>query len=131
MIQDPRLPPFYSGLPSNGDREQWEEFRKKTNESLAPLIRDINEYSVRKGMQPLENRLHPLSPFLNVYMWPLELRFKEMNELPENFFGVDNLMRKTIEKKFEIPESIRNKPGKLILFSMGSFGCSNVELMKR
>ncbi|XP_046916001.2 NDP-glycosyltransferase YjiC [Dermatophagoides farinae] len=131
MIMDPRLPPFYSGLPSNGDKKQWQEFQQRTNKAYESLFNDINEYSMEKGMQPLNNRLHPLSPYLNIYMWPLEMRYQEMNELPENIFGVDNLMRKTAQQQFDIPESIRNKPGKLILFSMGSFGCSNVGLMKR
>ena len=132
MIQDPRFPPYYSGLPLNGDRKQWHEFQQRTNEAFSTLINDINQYSMEKGMKPMDNhRLHPLSPYLNIYMWPMEFRYNEWNELSDNFFGIDNLMRKTIEQKFDIPESLRDKPGKLILFSMGSFGCSNVKLMKR
>ena len=32
---------------------------------------------------------------------------------------------------FEIPDQLRDKPGKLIFFSLGSMGSIDVELMKR
>ena len=35
------------------------------------------------------------------------------------------------EDTFEIPKQLKERSGKLIFLSMGSFGCANLELMTR
>ena len=44
--------------------------------------------------------------------------------------GVENVVRVTNET-FEIPAQLRQRPGKLVYFSLGSIGCGLVDLMKR
>lgn len=53
------------------------------------------------------------------------------DDLPENVVGVDCFVRTVPEQKFTLPAQLANKPGKLVLFSMGSFGCANLKLMTR
>lgn len=74
LLNDDRLPPAFSGLPTN-DKSEHDAFRKKAAQALQPLCDEINKYNVSEGGQCLEpGRLHPLSPYLNVYMQPQELR---------------------------------------------------------
>ncbi|CAG2102573.1 unnamed protein product [Medioppia subpectinata] len=51
--------------------------------------------------------------------------------LPKNCIRFDNFMRKDIHLKFEIPVPLRDRPGKLIYFSLGSMGAADVDNMKR
>ena len=130
LFMDESIPPFFSGLPYDTP-EVWEEFRDLTTDSLSPLFKRIEDEHVAKGGTPFGERLHPLSNFLNVYMMPKELRYPSFNDQPENIIGVDCFVRTLPDQQFDIPESIRDKPGGLIFFSMGSFGCANLSMMKR
>lgn len=152
LLNDSRLPPTYSGLPSN-DKSEHESFRKSAAQALKPLLERINEFNVSHGGQPLEaGRMHPLSPYLNVYMQPQELRYSSLFEcllsklvhfaryddllsegdpIPDTIVAVDCFVRDVPDVEFVIPEQIAKGPGKLILFSMGSFGCANLKLMER
>lgn len=134
MLMDTRIPPFYSGLPSNGDKKDWQRFAAKSSQALLPIIKMINDHCVAKGCAPFPERLHPKSPYLNIYLWPRELRYSYFDDFKPNIVGIDSLVRLGSNdnvENFIIPEILRDKPGKLILFSMGSFGCSNVKLMTR
>ena len=73
-------------------------------------------------------RLHPVSPYLNVYMWPKEFEYEVKPK--DEWIRVENYIRVTNEK-FEIPAQLNQRPGKLVFLSMGSIGCGNLELMKR
>ena len=132
MLLDPRVPPFYSGLPANGDQAEWRAYTEKALEHLAPLQKRANEENLASGGQDLKGRLHPFSSFLNIFMWPKELMYPELaDDLPENVVGVDCFVRTVPEQKFTLPAQLANRPGKLVLFSMGSFGCANLKLMTR
>ncbi|CAG2114698.1 unnamed protein product, partial [Medioppia subpectinata] len=74
----------------------------------------------------------PLGTFNNDNLPPgwLELDYKELQPLAHNWHRVDGFVR-TIHDTFEIPECLRDRPGKLILLSMGSMGCAIVDLMVR
>jgi UDP:flavonoid glycosyltransferase YjiC (YdhE family) len=71
------------------------------------------------------------SPYLNIYGFPLELDYLNMRPLPPNWYRFDNLKRTGGQHIFEVPESLREKSGKLIYFSMGSMGGADVKLMER
>lgn len=134
MLQDPRTPPFYSGMPLDGDRTQWKPFLDKITKDLEPLRTAINDYNSKFGVKAVPpGRLHPLSPYLNLFMQPEELRYDEWkpNALPPNIVGVDCFVRTLPDVRFELPEVLAKRSGKLIFFSMGSFGCANLALMKR
>ena len=74
--------------------------------------------------------MHPYSPDLNIYLYPEELDYEELHPLPKNWIRVENVLR-IVPDKFDIPEKLRDKPGKLIFLSMGSIGCADMELMTK
>ena len=49
---------------------------------------------------------------------------------PPNWLRFDTFMIKS-NQQFVVPEKLKNKPGKLIFFSLGSLSSINVELMKK
>ena len=126
-----KIPPYCSGLPQNADRKEWNDFLKAFRELIEPLYKQSNDYYKSRGGDDLPDLLlHPFSPYLNIYFYPKELDYEEVHPLPSNFIRVENFLRLT-DDKFEIPEKLAQRPGKLVLFSMGTFGCANLELMTR
>ncbi|KAI2801178.1 hypothetical protein BLOT_011754 [Blomia tropicalis] len=103
----------------------------KAKKNLEPLQRVLNADCIANGGNDLNGRFHPMSNFLNNFMQPEELRYKELGELPENVVAVDCLVRKIPEQSFDLPKQLQDLPGKLVFFSMGSFGCANLPMMKR
>ena len=117
------------GLPLNGDRKEWQRFTSGWNERISSLCQEINEFRESKGVPKLTDmRLHPVSPYLNVYMWPKEFEYEVKPK--DEWIRVENFIRIT-NGKFEIPAQLKQRPGKLVFLSMGSIGCGNLELMKR
>jgi len=85
-----------------------------------------------KGLPPLaKGRFIYDSPFLNIYGYPLELDYHDIRPLPPKWYRFDNLKRTEQQQKFEIPVPLRDRPGKLVYFSMGSMGGTDLNLMKR
>ena len=70
------------------------------------------------------------SPYLNIYSYPLELDYTDLRPNPPKWVRVGTFMIKPKEE-FQIPEKLKDKPGKLIYFSLGSLSSVNVELMKK
>ena len=99
---------------------------------MGQRAKTINEWYKAEGL--LDNTrgdtsMVYLSPYLNIYSYPLELDYTDLRPNPPKFVRLDTLMIKSNEK-FEIPEKLKNKPRKLIFFSMGSLSSINVDLMK-
>lgn len=119
------------GLPSN-DRTHWKEFidrYEKIDQDNKQIM--IEWFRSRDVTPPLkEGWISPVSPHLNIYSYPKEIDFTDLRLLPENWVRFDSFIRNEGEP-FEIPEKLNNKPGKLIYFSLGSIGSSDVKLMKR
>jgi len=88
---------------------------------------------VLNGAEPIQKHfpiyLNP-SPYASIYMCPKELDYTDFRPNPPNWYHFETLVRSSNEH-FEIPVALRNLPGRLIYFSMGSIGCSDVSLMKR
>ncbi|XP_054157295.1 NDP-glycosyltransferase YjiC-like [Oppia nitens] len=126
------LPPGGSGLPTNYDKVVSENIRHKVIQGIHESWVKYNNYLVANGCPELKpgQIMHP-SPYANIYMTPKELDYTDVRPLPDNFYGFDYYKRSGSEQTFEIPEQLRDKPGKLIYFSLGSMGSANVDLMKR
>ena len=83
------------------------------------------------GALPLNfAQIHPDSPYLNIYFYPEEIDFLDVINLPPKWHRFDALIRQS-DEVFEIPEKLKNKPGKLVYFSMGSFASSYSPMMKQ
>ncbi|XP_054152577.1 uncharacterized protein LOC128951353 [Oppia nitens] len=132
FLEDERTPPSNSGLPASGPKSEWKAFREALFASQRPIIEDFSKYLVSRGLPALTGDMfwHE-SPNLNIYGFPLELDYLDMRPLPSNWLRFDNLKRNEKSIKFEIPQQLRDKPGKLIYFSLGSMGAADVQLMKR
>jgi len=119
-------------LPAIGPESEWKNFREKANEAGYESWKLFNEYVISKKLKPLSLfQLNYDSPYLNIYGFPLELDYLDIRPLPPNWYRFDNLKRTESQNTFEIPETLQNKSGKLIYFSMGSMGGADVQLMKR
>lgn len=130
----PDLPQAWLGLPTKWDKEDsqmkiWNERAIKVRKALYD---SYNEYWRSFGHPDLPTdpiECIPVSPYLNIYMYPEELDYSEYPL--KNWVRCDSLVRDYKAGKFEIPEKLRDKPGKLIFLSLGSLASADVILMKR
>ncbi len=119
------------GLPTN-DQKEWQNFRQEKKETLLPIWKTHNDWLLSQGFPSLpSDKLITPSPYLNIYMFPEELDYTDIRDLPSNWHQFDCFMRSGNEDTFEIPEKLNNKSGKLIYLSLGSMGGADVKLMKR
>jgi UDP:flavonoid glycosyltransferase YjiC (YdhE family) len=127
------VPPAFSGLPTDGDRKVWESFEKKRRDLYMEIFMENKKWVIDNGGPELKYH-YPLflkySPYANIYMYPIELDYTMFRPNPPNWHRFDAFVRHT-DETFEIPENLKNKPGKLIYFSMGTIGSSELGLMKR
>ena len=130
LIDDPRTPPRWVGL-SADDPSQWAKYRE--------LLKDDFDFMKNKFYHHLfgDEKPFPLdrfieSPYLNIYSYPLELDYIDQRPLPlqPKWYRFDSFIRME-EEKFDLPEKLAQKQGKLIFLSMGSLGSANFQLMKR
>ncbi|CAG2166276.1 unnamed protein product [Oppiella nova] len=131
----PELPPPLSGLPAIGHRDEWKAFRVQAEKVGQPIRDMINKYLISKGVPPINDNKFVMyinnSKYLNIYGYPLELDYQDMRPLPPKWYRFDNLKRTEKGQPFDIPVSLRDRPGKLIYFSLGSMGSVDVKNMKR
>ncbi len=122
---------FIKGYPINGDRDQWKEFKKiSDNHFLKPSIH-YNKWLAENGYPEIPNKkCIPESPFLNLYGYPEELDYTDVRPLPDKWFRIDAFMRKG-EEEFKFPEKFSKNKDKLIYLSLGSMGSVDVDLMKK
>lgn len=128
------LPPPWLGLPSKLDKnnETHMEWIRKANSIRETVYNDYNSYWRSFGLPDLPKSpmsCIPLSPYLNLYMYPEEIDYTESKL--EHWVRCDSMVRDQKANKFKIPEKLQNKPGKLIFLSLGSLASSDVVLMKR
>lgn len=95
----------------------------------------VNDHFDFVDEQLMSQKYYWRSPHLNVYQFPLELDYHEVEgfTIPETFVGVDAFVRSDPEK-FELPaEFLARETGsdKLIYLSMGSMGGFDIDLMQR
>ncbi|XP_054153383.1 NDP-glycosyltransferase YjiC-like [Oppia nitens] len=135
---DPRLPPGGSGYATNSDKKLWKEFINEAIDAYSDSWESYNKWLQSVGAPALQNkfRFSNPSPFLNLYMCPLELNYEDIapND-PELCFNIDSMIRSDVinntTNTFEIPKELSEKSGKLVYLSMGTICCSDLALMKR
>ena len=90
----------------------------------------VNDYLIENGASPRPEKLYIHSPYLNLYGFIKELDYTDLRPMPDNWHRVDTFIKPEHEDDdFELPEKLKQIQGKLIYFSLGSMGSSNVELM--
>ena len=100
-------------------------------ETFAEHQQKFSEFFSEYGLPPLQEKI-PFyhSPYLNIYAYPDELDFTDLRPNPPNFYRFDSFIRLDGDP-IEVPDKLKNLPGKLIYFSLGSLGSADIELAKR
>ncbi len=125
-LKDPELPPPFSGYPT-GDRSAWEEFRARYRELHEPLQAEFSAFCEERGAPPLpELEFIHESPFLNLYLYPVELDYPRTRGLAPSWQRLESCVR-AVHENFEPPPG----DGALVYVSLGSLGSADVELMNR
>jgi MGT family glycosyltransferase len=125
-LKDPELPPPFSGYPT-GDRSAWEEFRGRYCDLHAPLQTEFSAFCEEHGAPPLpELEFIHESPFLNLYLYPVELDYPRARALAPSWQRLESCVR-AVDENFEAPPG----DGGLVYVSLGSLGSADVELMNR
>lgn len=134
LHDSPELPQAWLGLPTkfdpnNSTHMDWIERSKSCKRKLYD---SYNEYWRSFGLPDLPTNpisWIPVSPYLNLYMYPEDLDYSDYPL--KDWKRCDCMVRDQKAGKFELPEKLRDKPGKLIFLSLGSLASSDVILMKR
>jgi MGT family glycosyltransferase len=129
-VKGPGVPPTFSGLPA-ADRSGWDTFRREYDRTHRALWTDFAAWVVDQGAPPLPDLefIHP-SDTLNLYVYPAELDYTDARPLDPTWRRLDSSVRRT-DEAWQLPESLRDRPGALVYFSLGSLGGADVELMNR
>jgi MGT family glycosyltransferase len=126
-LDDPGLPPRFSGLPV-GDDSGWEAFRQEYAAQIGGIWREFSEFCAERGAPPLPplEMIHE-SPWLNLTLYPAELDYPRSRELGETWHNLETCVRATDE-----PWTPPDPDGRAVVYlSLGSLGSADVPLMKR
>jgi MGT family glycosyltransferase len=125
-VKDPAVPPVFSGLPLD-DPHAWEAFRSEYLRALRPLHAEFNAFCEERGARPLpESDLMHESPYLNLYVYPVELDYPRAVPLGPTWHRLDTCVRRG-DDSFAPPRG----NGPLVYLSLGSLGSADVDLMRR
>lgn len=135
LHNNPDMPEAWLGLPSKWDQNDptQKDWNERARVAKKALYNEYNDYWKSFDLPDLPTDplgFIPVSPFLNIYMYPEELDYSEFSPL-KNWERCDCMVRDQKAGKFEIPAKLRELPGKLIFLSLGSLASADVTLMKR
>ena len=106
---------------SSNDPSSWKELAEELKSISFPYFKKHNQWYEANGLPKNPNecqRIYP-SPYLNIYHYPLEIDYTDLRPNPPNWLRMDTFMIKP-NQEFIVPEKLKNLPGKLIFFSLGS-----------
>jgi MGT family glycosyltransferase len=125
-VDDPGLPPAFSGLPT-GDRDAAAAFRAEYAARAGELQAAFSEYCVARGAPPLpELRMIHESPWLNLTLYPDELDYPRSRPLGPTWHNLQTSVRAT-DAPWDPPAGDGRR---LVYLSLGSLGSADVELMR-
>jgi MGT family glycosyltransferase len=128
-MQDPDIPPVFSGYPS-ADRAGWDEFRAAYRRLHDPLMQELSEFNVSVGAERLpDGEFQYDSPWLNLYLYPGDIDYPRSRPLDATWHRLDSTVR-TGEEPFDVDSKLPGD-GKVVYLSLGSLGCNDVGLMQR
>ena len=129
-MQDPGIPPVFSGYPA-GDRSGWDEFREAALHAFAGLHAEFSALCVERGAPPLpEGDFIHASDSLNLYVYPEEIDYARERPLGSTWYRLDSCVRE-VANALELPDELSARDGKLVYLSLGSLGSADVDLMRR
>lgn len=132
LYKSPKVPPFFSGFPTDSDPATWEDFRAVQEEYLNGFrqyqkkLNDACGYKPRSAKEEesltTKKSYFLKSEFLNTYCIPAELDYTDLAPAPEKSVRMDDSCREIeLHVPLELPEGFAaQKTGsKLIYFSLG------------
>ncbi len=128
-IQDPGLPPPFSGYPTDDERG-WDAFRAEYDRTHRDLWESFNDWVVEQGAPPLPDLqfIHE-SRALNLYLYPGIADYPRTRPLGPTWHRLESSVRDT-EEAWQVPEELEGD-GALVYLSLGSLGSGDVDLMRR
>ncbi len=138
---DPAVPPVFSGYAA-ADRRGWDAFRAEYRRTHGELwsefdtfVRECEAPGLPNG--PLGPAFIHESPFLNLFLFPMEADYARERPLGPTWHRLDSSVRPP-DAPFELPAELRagangrdGRDGALIYLSLGSLGSADVDLMRR
>lgn len=138
LYNSPKLPPLFSGYPTDSDPSTWAEFAVYSAKFLSSMQNAQRLLSEASGGYPLvEARPIAFSPYLNIYSFPREWDYGDIAGPlpPDTFYAVDTFSRTEPGENassFQLPPELSVKPGdKLIYLALGTMASNNIQLMVR
>jgi MGT family glycosyltransferase len=129
-MQDPAIPPVFSGYPL-ADRDGWDDFRAEYRRAHADVHAEFSAFCVERGTGPLpEGAFIHESPWLNLSLYPAELDYARAIPLAPTWHRIESSVRR-IDGGYKLPDQIATGKGRLIYLSLGSLGSADVGLMRR
>src|SRR5690242_1414030 len=96
-LDDPELPPAFSGLPAD-DRSGWGPFRAEYARQVGEMQRSFSAFCIDRGAPPLpELRMIHESPWLNLTLYPAELDYPRSGPLAPSWHNLETSVRATDE----------------------------------
>jgi MGT family glycosyltransferase len=124
-LDDPELPPKFSGYPAD-ERSRWDEFRARYRELHEPLQREFSEFCAERGAPPLPalDFIHE-SPFLNLYLYPEAADYPRSRPVRSTWHRLEAAVREA-DGATAVPN---DRP--LVYLSLGSLGSADIDLMQK
>jgi MGT family glycosyltransferase len=129
-LQDPALPPIFSGYAEAGG-DDWDAFRAEYRRACGPVFDEFDAFCQEAGAPPLP----PLefaytSPYLNLFLFPREVTYARRSRPPgPEWQRLDSTVRAP-DRPFHVDEHLPGD-GALLYLSLGSLGSMDVGLMQR
>ncbi len=123
------IPPAFSGYPID-DRSGWAQFRAEYDRTHRELWSAFNAWVIEQGAEPLPDLEFIHDGAANLYVYPEIADYTAARPLGPTWHRLDSSVRET-DDSFEVPAELRDGPGALVYFSLGSLGSADVELMRR
>jgi MGT family glycosyltransferase len=129
-IQDPGIPPVFSGYPAD-DHSGWEVFRAAYLRAHGDLHEEFSTLCEERGAPPLpEGAFIHASDRLNLYIYPEEIDYARVRPLDSTWHRLDSCVRH-VGTALDLPAQLADRDGKLVYLSLGSLGSADVDLMQR
>jgi MGT family glycosyltransferase len=124
-LKDPRVPPTFSGYPSDDDSAwpaYWDEYRR----TLSGLHADFDEFCRERGAPALpELELMHTSPHLNLSIYPEEVDYARAAPPAGTWHNLHASVRAT-----DAPYEVERGDEPVVYLSLGSLASGDVELMR-
>ncbi|NP_001310082.1 uncharacterized UDP-glucosyltransferase YojK-like [Tetranychus urticae] len=119
-------PSMGSGYSVHDPPELWSEYHKLREEFQKDAVTKAKELY---ELFDAEFKPQLYAKQLGIYIYPGPLDYHELGPPKENWVRLDSSIRAPETPSFELPEKLKDKPGKLTYVSMGTLASSVIELI--